>query len=152
MEMIFNPPLRLKLRTARVLSVVVLAGLGLGYLGGAMFPDAAGGVRSGFSIVRLIGLFGAVALFVDVRNQQAHSPDAMLDERQRAERDNAHVRAHQIIVGTMFAVLFYSVPATKLGWWLPDREGAIDLLSAVATAGLALPGMILAWRERADLD
>lgn len=146
-----NPPLRLKLRTARLLSVVVLAGLGLGYLGGAMFPRVDGGVWHFFSVLRLIGLFGAVVLFVDVRNQQAQAPDAALDERQRAERDNAYLRAHQIIVGTLFVGLFYTVPATKLGWWLPDSEGAIDLLSGFAIASLGLPGMILAWRERGEV-
>lgn len=152
METRLNPPLRLKLRTARILSLVVLAGLSIGYLGGAMFPDADGGVLLGFGVVRLVGLCSAVLLFIDVRNQQAHAPDAQLDERQRAERDSAHVRAHQAIVGTMFVVLFYTLVATPAGGWFPDRDGAIDLLSAFAIASLALPGIILAWRERDETD
>lgn len=152
MESSLNPPLRLKLRTARILSLVVLAGLSIGYLGGALFPDDDGGVWLGFAALRLVGLFGAVLLFIDVRNQQAHAPDAQLDERQRAERDSAHVRAHQAIVGTLFVVLFYTLAATWFGGWFPDREGAIDLLSAFAIAGLGLPGIILAWRERGDDD
>ncbi|MFZ4689495.1 MAG: hypothetical protein ACOYLS_09670 [Polymorphobacter sp.] len=150
MDMTLNPPLRLKLRTARILSVAVLAGLGIGYLGGAMFPDDDGGVWLGFSALRLIGLFSAVLLFVDVRNQQAHAPDTMLDERQRAERDSAYVRAHQYIVGSLFIALFYTVPAQAFGWWLPDRDGIIDLVSAFAITSMAVPGMILAWRERSD--
>ncbi len=152
MEITMNASLRLKLRTARILSAMVLAALGIGFVGGAMFPDGDGGVQTGLAVLRLIGLLGAVALFIDVRNQQAHAPDAMLDERQRGERDSAYLRAHPMIVGTMFLVLFYTVPATRLGWWLPDGDGAIDLLSAFAIASLALPGMILAWRERSDLD
>ncbi|WP_310497321.1 hypothetical protein, partial [Sandarakinorhabdus sp.] len=94
--MTIKPPLSLTLRNARILSVLVLAGLGIGYLGGAMFPDDKGGVWLGFSAVRLIGLFSAVFLFLDIRNQTAHAPDAMLDERERALRDNAYVRAYQI--------------------------------------------------------
>lgn len=152
MEMSINPPLRLKLRTARFLSIVVLAGLGVGYLGGALMPDNDGSVRLGFAIVRLIGLFAAVALFVDIRNQRVHAPDAQLDERERAERDSAHRASHQAIVGTMFVVLFYTIPAKALGWWFPDRDGAIDLLSAFAIASMALPGIIAAWREPADFD
>lgn len=152
MDMSINPPLRLKLRTARLLSVVVLAGLGIGYLGGALMPDDDGGVRLGFAIVRLIGLFAAVALFVDIRNQRVHAPDVQLDERERAERDSAHRASHSAVVGTMFVVLFYTIPAKALDWWFPDRDGAIDLLSAFAIASLALPGIIAAWREPADLD
>jgi hypothetical protein len=152
MDMSINPPLRLKLRTARILSVVVLTGLGIGYLGGALMPDDDGGVRLGFAILRLVGLFAAVALFIDIRNQRVHAPDAQLDERERAERDSAHRASHYVIVGTMFVALFYSIPAKALGWWFPDRDGAIDLLSAFAIASLALPGIIAAWREPVDLD
>ena len=36
-----NPPLKLSLRAARILSLLVLGGIGIGYLGGAIFaaPD-----------------------------------------------------------------------------------------------------------------
>jgi hypothetical protein len=149
MDMTINPPLRLKLRTARALSLLVLVVLPIGYLGGAMWPDMAVPL---FGILRLIGLFAAVALFVDIRNQRINAPDAMLDERERAERDSAYRASHYGIVGTMFVVLFYTIPAKALGWWFPDRDGAIDLLSAFAIASLALPGIIAAWRERDIAD
>ena len=32
-----NPPLKLSLRAARILSLLVLGGIGIGYLGGAIF-------------------------------------------------------------------------------------------------------------------
>jgi hypothetical protein len=152
MDMTINPPLRLKLRTARLLSLLVLGALPLGYLGGAIWPDSNALVRSLFSLLRLIGLFAALGLFVDIRNQRANAPDKALDERERAERDSAYRASHYGIIGSLFLVLIYTIPARLMGWWFPDREGAIDLLSAFAIAGLALPGIILAWRERPDSE
>jgi hypothetical protein len=149
MDMTIKPPLRLKLRTARALSLLVLVVMPVGYLGGAIWPATA---QPLFGLLRLIGLFAAVALFVDIRNQRVNAPDTMLDERERAERDSAYRASHYGIVGTMFVVLFYTIPAKALGWWFPDRDGAIDLLSAFAIASLALPGIITAWRERSIED
>jgi hypothetical protein len=152
MDMTINPPLRLKLRTARALSLVVLVAMPLGYLGGAIWPDQAGGTWLPFAILRLIGLFAGVFLFVDIRNQRANASDTMLDERERAERDSAYRASHYGIVGALFLAFLYTIPAKLLGWWFPDRDGAIDLLSAFGIISLALPGIILAWRERADLE
>jgi hypothetical protein len=152
MDMPINPPLRLKLRTARALSLLVLVVMPMGYLGGAIWPDHAGGVWLPFAMMRLVGLFAGVFLFVDIRNQRANAGDAILDERERAERDSAYRASHYGIVGALFLVFLYTIPAKLLGWWFPDRDGAIDLLSAFGIASLALPGIVLAWRERADLD
>jgi hypothetical protein len=151
MDVTINPPLRLKLRTARALSLLVLVVMPIGYLGGAIWPEMAH-ASPVFGILRLIGLFAAVFLFVNIRNQRINAPDTMLDERERAERDSAYRASHYGIVGTMFVVLFYTIPAKALGWWFPDRDGAIDLLSAFAIASLALPGIITAWRERSIED
>lgn len=148
MDMTINPPLRLKLRTARALSVLVLVVMPIGYLGGAIWPYTPEAASPFFGILRLIGLFAAVFLFVDSRSQRVNAPDNMLDERERAERDSAYRASHYGIVGTMFVVLFYTIPAKALGWWFPDRDGAIDLLSVFAIVSFALPGIIAAWRER----
>lgn len=152
MDMTINPPLRLKLRTARALSLIVLVVMPLGYFGGALWPDAGDPAGLALSLMRLIGLFAAVALFLDIRNQRVNAPDTMLDERERAERDSAYRASHYGIVGTMFVALFYTIPAKALGWWFPDRDGAIDLLSVFAIVSFALPGIIAAWRERSIED
>lgn len=151
MDMTINPPLRLKLRNARALSLLVLVVMPIGYLGGAIWPEMAQASPL-FGILRQIGLLAAVFLFVDIRNQRVNAPDTMLDERERAERDSAYRASHYGIVGTMFVVLFYTIPAKALGWWFPDRDGAIDLLSVFAIVSFALPGIIAAWRERSIED
>jgi len=152
MDMTINAPLRLKRRTARVLSVLVMVALPLGYIGGAILADAGAADTRYFGIIRLVGLFATLALFVDVRSQRINASDAMLDERERAERDSIYRAGYHGIVAMIFAALTYAVFAQKYGGWLPDCDGAIDLLSALGFAGLALPGIIAAWRERSIED
>ncbi len=140
-----RPPLQISARTARALSVAVFASLVTGYGTAAL-----GGV-SPFGLVvagvfKIVGLLGAIALFVGSQGQQANAPDRLLDERQRGERDRAHVRAFHIVVAAMFAAFLYTIPARAAGWWLPGVDVAIDMLSAFAIFSMALPGVVLAWR------
>lgn len=143
-----NPPLRLSLRIARILSLLVLGGIGIGYLGGAITADADGTTPIGFVFVRLTGLFAAVVLFVEGRGQMAHANDAMLDERERALRDKAYVATHQIMVLALFGFFLWSIVAKFIDGWMPGQEAALDLLSGFAITSMALPGIILAWREQ----
>ena len=76
----------------------------------------------------------------------------MLDERERAERDSAYRASHYGIIGALFLAFLYTIPVKLLGWRFPDRDGAIDLLSGFGIVSLALPGIILAWRERGEQD
>ncbi len=143
-----KPPLKLSLRTSRLLSLAVLAGIGIGYLGGAIFAAPDGDTPIGFIGLRLIGLFSAVVLFIEGRGQLTQSSDAMLDERERAMRDKSYVATHQIMVFTMFGFFIWSIIAKFVDGWMPGPEQALDLLSAFAITSMALPGIVLAWRER----
>ena len=67
-----NPPLKLSLRTARILSLLVLGGIAIGYLGGAIFAAPDGDTPIGFVGLRLIGLFSAVALFIELGHHSSH--------------------------------------------------------------------------------
>ena len=97
--------------------------------------------------MRLIGLFSAVLLFIDGRGQLTQSSDAMLDERERALRDKAYVGTHQIMVLALFGFFLWSILARFVDGWMPGQEQALDLLSGFAICSMALPGIILAWRE-----
>ena len=142
-----NAPLKLSLRSARILSVLIVASLGIGYLGGAVAAGADGDQPVIFTLLRLLGLFSALALFIETRGQMAQASDAMLDERERALRDRSHVATHQIMVAVMFGFFLWSILARFTGGWMPDQEQALDLLSGFAITSLALPCIIMAWRE-----
>lgn len=147
-----NAPLKLSLRTARLLSLLVLGGIGIGYLGGAILAGPDGDTPIAFVGIRLIGLFSAVALFIEGRGQMTQASDAMLDERERAMRDKAYVATHQIMIGCMFGFFLWSIVAEFTGGWMPGQEQALDLLSGFAITSMALPGIILAWREQTNDD
>ncbi len=148
MTMAPKAPLKLSLRTARILSVAVLGGIGIGYLGGAITAEPDGSAPIGFVFVRLIGLFAAVALFIEGRGQMSQASDAMLDERERQQRDRAYVATHQIMVLALFGFFIWSIIAKFIDGWMPGQEQALDLLSGFAISAMALPGIILAWREQ----
>jgi hypothetical protein len=145
-----DAPVHLSLRTARGLALLVPLALAIGYVGGAALPAPDGSAPLAFSVVRLLGLCGAIVLFLDVRGQRANAGDAMLDERERADRDRAYVVTHRVMVGILFAAFIYLLAAKLAKWGVPDAEATMDLLSAFAIGSMALPGMILAWREQPD--
>ena len=147
-----NPPLKLSLRTARMLSLLVLGGIGIGYLGGAIFAESDGSAPIGFTLVRLVGLISAVMLFIEGRGQLTQASDAMLDERERTMRDKSYVATHQIMVLALFGFFLWSIVAKFIDGWMPGQEQALDLLSGFAITSMALPGIILAWREQPQDD
>lgn len=147
MPQTLNAPLKLSLRTSRILSLLVLGGIGIGYLGGAIAAGPDDHVPIAFSAARVVGLVSAVLLFIEGRGQMTQASDAMLDERERALRDRCYVATHQIMVLTMFAFFLWSLVAKLINGWMPGQEQALDLLSAFAITSMALPGIILAWRE-----
>ncbi|WP_313671606.1 hypothetical protein, partial [Sandarakinorhabdus sp.] len=85
---------------------------------------------------------------IEGRGQLTQASDAMLDERERAMRDKSYVATHQIMVLTLFAFFLWSIIAKFIDGWMPGQEQALDLLAGFAITSLALPGIILAWREQ----
>jgi hypothetical protein len=147
-----NFQIALSAPAARALSVVVFAALAAGFLAGAIWPDLDGPAFLVAGLARLAGLLGAVVLFLSGYGQQSQQPDSQLDERERDERNRAYMATHQIMLGLLFGFFIYATLARAAGWWLPQGEEAIDLLSAFAIWSMALPGAILAWRDRAPME
>lgn len=146
MTSVTRPPIILAAGQARILSVLALSAIVAGYLLDAIFTEMPRAAFVAVGIVKLFGLLGATALFLDAHGMAANAPEKLLDERQRAERGRAFVLSHQIIVSAIFLIFLYTLPAKPLGWWFPSLDDGIDLLSAFGIVGMALPGIILAWR------
>lgn len=141
------PPTR-----ARLLSVVAIASLSVGYLGAALLGDVAGPADLGLSGLKLVGLVSTILLFLSNYGQMSQRREAELDEREAQLRNRAYVLTHQIMVSLMFLAFFYFEAAAKLGWWLPAADEVGNLITAFALGSMALPAAILAWRDRALPD
>ena len=132
-------PVRLSLRTAKILSVIGPVGLIRATLAGAIFLDPDGRVQKAFLVLRLV--FMLVLL--------PEKFDAMFDERERSQRDRTFRNSYQIVIGGMFLASMYVQIAMGWGFWLPDLRGAVDIGMCYGFVALGLPGMILLWREPA---
>lgn len=145
----------LSLRAARILSLVAPTGLVLSAVGGAIFPGPDGKVLLLFTMLRVFFLLMSLGLFIDARGQPTNTFgrfDHLFDERESRERDQAFRKSHKLVVRSMFALCVYAFLALKLGLWLPDARGTIDIVLALAFIASGLPGMILVWREREEED
>lgn len=144
---IVMPPAR-----ARLLSVVAVASLAVGYVGAAMLADTRGLADVGLGVLKLVGLVSTIFLFLSNYGQMSQRREAELDEREAQLRNRAYVLTHQIMVTLLFLAFFYVEAAGKLGWWLPAVDQAGNLITAFALASMALPAAILAWRDRSPPD
>ncbi len=145
--------LRMRPQTARSLSVFVLVAVAFGYSAEAVFPALPEAVAPALATARLLGLLGAIALFLSNWGQQAMSGDDMIDERQQRERDRAFVLTHRWTVMAAIIGFFYVDLSGLLGLPLPrDYRGAADILNVFVLVSLAMPGIILAWQATTDVD
>lgn len=81
---------------ARLLSVVAIASLAVGYLGGALVGDIKGPADLGLHLLRLLGLVCTLLLFLSNYGQLSQRKEAELDEREAQLRNRAYVLTHQI--------------------------------------------------------
>lgn len=146
--------IRMSGRTARTLSVAVVTLLCGSYLLEFLGPEMPRYLERAVGVVKIGSLLGAIFLFLGTHGQRAQSPDAMLDERERSERDRserdwAFVRTHQFMIGGLLSGCIYFELAGKLGFWTPDIGQVLELMTIFTLLSMALPGMILAFRDRA---
>jgi hypothetical protein len=150
MVTIVRAPVRLSLRTAKILSVIGPVGLILAIFAGAMFLGPDGRVQKVFLVLRLVFMLVLLPLIFDGRSQSTIVPekfDALFDERERSQRDRAFRNSHMIVVGSVILASMYVQIAMGWGFWLPDLRGAVDIGMCYGLVVLGLPGMILLWRE-----
>ncbi len=72
-----------------------------------------------------------------------------LDERELLERQKVFVMSYRITGSGLLAIQFYGQGVTSYGWWpAPAAKTAFALLWSIAWLHLAMPGIILAWRDK----
>jgi hypothetical protein len=103
-----------------------------------------------FAMVLLASILvtiGSAVVLYRTGQRLGDDEDAKLDERQRAVRDRAYLRAYRM-VGTLLIVLVqYMVIAPGFGWPLPERVHWAILSWSVMLFTVTLPSAILAWTE-----
>lgn len=71
-----------------------------------------------------------------------------LDERELHERQKVFVMSYRITGFGLLAIQFYGLGVTSYGWWpVPAAKTAFALLWSMAWLHLAMPGIMLAWRD-----
>lgn len=144
--------LKLSPSRARWIVAATYSTLLVGYLLDLVLDPQQGGLSLGISALKLAGLVGCAVIFLSTFSFTANAPDHQIDERERAERNAAYVRAYQVVIGAVFLMFLALIGIRLLTDWTPTVGTLEELLTLLGIGGLALPAAILAWRSSADED
>lgn len=137
-------------RTGRLLGSYALIAMHGWFFAKMGLPSETGVAEIIVGLAALSGLIVGLIFFVGTYGVLANAPDAMLDERELAQRNRAY-----------FSAFKYLVAMTIAGGMIPEllsKAFHFDLSVAVmknfmllmfATA-LVLPGFLIAWAEKGD--
>jgi hypothetical protein len=142
--------LKLSPASARALVAVAYTGLLAGFALDLAFDPQQGAFRLAVSVLKLVGLIGCFVIFMTTFSFTANAPDHQIDERERADRNAAYVRAYQAVITAVFLLFLTTICARLLTDWTPTVSMLEDLLTVIGVGGLALPPAILAWRAMAE--
>lgn len=105
------------------------------------------------SVALLVALAVAARLYVQLRRVvrgMADLPDAFVDERVRAVRNERYRYAYQVLSALVMLLLlagYMATDASRLAWQ-PEARHLHAAFWAVFGLSLALPSMLVAWSER----
>jgi Na+/melibiose symporter-like transporter len=137
----------------RAASVVVYTAFGIGTVMSLVTEAAAGFAGTTSAVLRAVGVIGCIALFLFTRqSRQVHAPTRQIDERERADRASSYQLSFQILITACFALFILVLASHALGGPNPPGTALGDLLAFIAVGGFALPSVVLAWQDDADLD
>ena len=135
-------------RQVRIGSLAAVAGLVRSHV---LSPSA---TASPFWIRILLEAFGSLGGWVLFMRISVAAPGwrgvmpIELDERETNDRHKAFVIAYRA-TGTLLLTYFYSLSILHFNWWsAPTAKVAFGLLWSFVWIHLAMPTIILAWRER----
>lgn len=137
-------------RTGKILGSYALIAMHGWFFAKLGLPSSAGGAEVFVGFAALTGMIASIVFFVGTYGVLANAPDAMLDERELAERNRAY-----------FSAFKYLVAMTIAGGMVPEFLSKLfnfDLSVAVMknfmllmfTTALVLPGFFIAWADKAE--
>lgn len=138
-------------RTARILGSYSLIAMHSWFLAKLGLPSADGSVEVIVGFAALTGMIASIVFFIGTYGVMANAPDAMLDERELADRNRAY-----------FSAFKYIVAMTILGGMIPELLAKLfnfelsvgvmkNFMLLMFTTALVLPGFFLAWSAREDI-
>ncbi len=139
-------------RSGKILGSYALFAMHGWFLTKLTLPSADGVAELLVGIAAITGMLASVFFFVGTYGVIANAPDAMLDERELADRNRAYFGAFKYIVlmamaGGMFPEFLAKVFDFDLS--VATMENFMLLMF---TTALILPGFLLAWSDRQMAD
>lgn len=137
---------------ARVLGGYALLAMHAWFVLKLMLPSDSGAMELAAGMAALTGLLASIAFVICTYGVLASAPDALLDERQSAERKAAFFGAFKYLVALLLIGAIGSDLGAKIfGFDLSIAVFQNYLVLLLATA-LVLPATLLAWRDSALED
>ena len=139
-------------RAGKILGSYALIGMHGWFLTKLILPSEDGVAELLVGIEAITGMLASVFFFVGTYSVIANAPEAMLDERELADRNRAYFGAFKYIVlmamaGGMFPEFLAKVFGFELSVAMME-----NFMLLMFTTALILPGFLLAWSDRQMAD
>ena len=135
-------------RTARIVGSYALIAMHGWFFAKLGLPSEDGAAEVIVGLAALTGMITSILFFLGTYGVMANAPDAMLDERELADRNRAYFSAFKYLVA--MALLGGVIPeflAKAIGFEL--SVGVLkNYIFLIFTTALVLPGFFLAWSAR----
>lgn len=139
-------------RAGKILGSYALIAMHGWFLTKLILPSEDGVAELLVGIAAITGMLASVFFFVGTYGVIANAPDAMLDERELADRNRAYFGAFKYIVlmtmaGGMFPEFLAKVFDFELSVAMME-----NFMLLMFTTALILPGFLLAWSDQQMAD
>lgn len=114
-------------------------------------PSPTGLLESVVGIAAITGMVTSLAFFVSSYGAIANAPDALLDERELADRNRAYVFSFKYLVAMTLAGGILPEILAKVFAFSLSIGVMKNFMMLMFTTALVLPGTVLAWSEK-DVD
>ena len=135
-------------RAARIMGGYALIAMHGWFFAKLGLPSADGSAEVIVGLAALTGMITSILFFLGTYGVMANAPDAMLDERELADRNRAYFSAFKYLAAmTIAGGVIPEFLAKAIGFDL--SVGVLkNYIFLIFTTALVLPGFLLAWSAR----